>query len=235
MSQKIIAAVLLSIGVLAGCSTASGPTFNLNEIHSSDGSKAFRIECHGLLEGVNACVKVAQETCGDLPAYKLDTMERLRAPNEESSDPRILTFQCGAAVQAPPPAPVAQVEAPAPAPVAQPVRQMDLSGDANFDLDRATLTPVAMRTLDQFVKAGDDATFRELAVAGYTDSTGPSAYNQKLSERRAQAVMSYLKAHGLRAQSYVARGFGKSDPVASNATAEGRAKNRRVDVRVTAQ
>ena len=78
MSNKLIAAGLLSIGALAGCSTASGPTFNANEIQTSNGAQVYRVECHGLFEGVAACVKQAQKICGDKPAYKLETMERLR-------------------------------------------------------------------------------------------------------------------------------------------------------------
>jgi outer membrane protein OmpA-like peptidoglycan-associated protein len=72
-------------------------------------------------------------------------------------------------------------------------------------------------------------------VAGYTDSTGSASHNQRLSERRAQAVLSYLKSHGLRSQSYAAQGFGSANPVASNATTAGRAQNRRVEVRVSTQ
>jgi OOP family OmpA-OmpF porin len=59
---------------------------------------------------------------------------------------------------------------------------------------------------------------------------GSDAYNQKLSERRATSVMEYLVDHGIPASGLTARGFGKADPVANNATAAGRAQNRRVTV-----
>src|ERR1700709_937768 len=130
MSNKSIAAGLLSLGVLAGCSSASGPTFNANQIQTANGAQVYRVECHGLFEGVAACVKHAQEICGDKPAYKLETMERLRAPADDAQAPRVLTFQCGAPAQPE----VAPAPAPAPVPQAAPEmpRQIDLSGDANF-------------------------------------------------------------------------------------------------------
>jgi OmpA-OmpF porin, OOP family len=233
MSNKLIAAGLLSIGALAGCSTASGPTFNANEIQTANGAQVYRVECHGLFEGVAACVKQAQKICGDKPAYKLETMERLRAPSEDAADPRVLTFQCGAPAQPE----VAPAPVPAPVPQAAPEmpRQIDLSGDANFATDSATLTPKATDTLDEFVSAGQGVTLRQVAVAGYTDSTGSASHNRQLSQRRAESVMQYLKSHGLHSQNYTAQGFGAANPVASNSTVAGRAKNRRVEIRVSTQ
>lgn len=173
------------------------------------------------------------ENLGDKPAYKLETMERLRAPSEDPADPRVLTFQCGAPAQA------EVAPAPVPAPVPQAAvempRQIDLSGDANFATDSATLTPKATDTLDEFVSAAQGVTLRQVAVAGYTDSTGPAAHNRQMSQRRAESVMQYLKSNGLRSQSYTAQGFGASNPVASNSTVAGRAKNRRVEIRVSTQ
>jgi OOP family OmpA-OmpF porin len=68
-------------------------------------------------------------------------------------------------------------------------------------------------------------------VAGHTDSVGTDSYNQGLSERRAQAVVNYLVAKGINASRFKARGYGESEPVADNATDEGRAENRRVELR----
>jgi outer membrane protein OmpA-like peptidoglycan-associated protein len=67
-------------------------------------------------------------------------------------------------------------------------------------------------------------------VTGHTDSVGNDAANLALSKRRAETVAGYLKAHGLNAQTVSVSGRGSADPVASNATAEGRASNRRVDI-----
>jgi OmpA-OmpF porin, OOP family len=233
MSNKLIAAGLLSVGVLAGCSSASGPTFNANQIQTANGAQVYRVECHGLFESVAACVKQAQAICGDKPAYKLETMERLRAaPSEDAADPRILTFQCGAPAQpevasAPPPPPAqAAPEMP---------RQIDLSGDANFATDSATLTSKATATLDQFIAAAQGVTLRQVTVAGYTDSTGSASHNTQLSQRRAESVLRYLKEGGLRSQNFSAQGYGASNPVAPNSTVAGRAKNRRVEIRVSTQ
>ena len=71
---------------------------------------------------------------------------------------------------------------------------------------------------------------RSLEVDGYTDSIGSDAYNEKLSLRRANAVKEYLQQHGVAASRMTVKGFGKSNPVASNATPEGRAQNRRVEL-----
>jgi outer membrane protein OmpA-like peptidoglycan-associated protein len=232
MSNKSIAAGLLSLGVLAGCSSASGPTFNANQIQTANGAQVYRVECHGLFESVAACVKQAQTICGDKPAYKLETMERLRAaPSEDAADPRILTFQCGAP---------AQPEVAAPPPPPQPAapempRQIDLSGDANFATDSNTLTSKATGTLDQFVAAAQGVNLRQVTVAGYTDSTGSSSHNMQLSQRRAESVVRYLKDQGLRSQNFSAQGYGASNPVASNSSSAGRAKNRRVEIRVSTQ
>ncbi len=233
MSNKLLAASLIVIGALAGCSTASGPTFNANQIQTANGTQVYRVECHGLFESVAACVKHAQEICGDKPAYKLETMDRLRAPSDDVNDPRVLTFQCGAPAQAE----VAPAPVPVPVPQAAPEapRQIDLSGDANFATNSATLTAQARSTLDEFIAAGQGATFRQVEVAGYTDSTGSASGNMSLSRRRAESVMQYLKGQGMRSQNFTAQGFGAANPVASNATTAGRAKNRRVEIRVSTQ
>jgi OOP family OmpA-OmpF porin len=69
-------------------------------------------------------------------------------------------------------------------------------------------------------------------VAGYTDRIGSDAYNQQLSERRAKAVMDYFIGEGVAPDRLKAVGYGKSKPVASNATEEGRAQNRRVELHI---
>jgi len=71
---------------------------------------------------------------------------------------------------------------------------------------------------------------RAVLVEGHTDSTGSDATNMKLSNERADSVRSFLVENGIDAKRILARGYGKAYPVASNATAEGRQKNRRVDV-----
>lgn len=99
----------------------------------------------------------------------------------------------------------------------------------HFDFDSAVLKPAMKAELDMVASkvkasAGDE----QLEVVGHTDSTGPAAYNQKLSERRAQAAASYLADMGL--QNLSVRGAGENSPVADNGTREGRAQNRRVEI-----
>jgi OOP family OmpA-OmpF porin len=72
----------------------------------------------------------------------------------------------------------------------------------------------------------------KIVVEGHTDSIGSDAYNMKLSRQRAEAVKRYLVGHGTAASRITTEGFGKGQPVASNATAEGRAQNRRVEIHV---
>ena len=67
---------------------------------------------------------------------------------------------------------------------------------------------------------------------GHTDSTGSDAYNQGLSERRARSVADYLSSHGVQSARIGTRGFGETQPVASNETEEGRAANRRVEIKI---
>ncbi|MFX8972796.1 OmpA family protein, partial [Acinetobacter baumannii] len=69
-------------------------------------------------------------------------------------------------------------------------------------------------------------------VYGYTDSTGSIPYNQRLSEQRAQAVANYLVGHGVAASRIRSQGFGVGNPVASNDTEDGRARNRRVEIKI---
>jgi len=78
-----------------------------------------------------------------------------------------------------------------------------------------------------------DNTTVSVAVEGHTDSVGTDAYNQRLSQRRAASVREYLVAHGVSASRLSVAGFGEAKPVASNTTADGRAQNRRVELRVT--
>ncbi len=71
-----------------------------------------------------------------------------------------------------------------------------------------------------------------IEVAGHTDNTGTTAYNQTLSERRAGSVASYLTAQGLQPVRVITEGYGPSQPMATNSTADGRQQNRRVELRL---
>jgi outer membrane protein OmpA-like peptidoglycan-associated protein len=127
-----------------------------------------------------------------------------------------------------PPAPkVAQVPPPPPPP--SKTKIATLKGP-NFAFDKATLTPEGEHLLDQAVKTMQDNPSITVTCEGYTDSVGSDAYNLKLSQRRADAAKAYLVKKGIAASRIKTKGHGKADPVASNATAEGRAENRRVEI-----
>jgi len=105
--------------------------------------------------------------------------------------------------------------------------------DVLFDSGRYTLRPLAREKLAKIsgiVLAYPDL---KLAIEGNTDSVGSEAMNQTLSERRAGSVMEYLAKENVPAASMTSQGFGKSQPIASNDTAEGRQQNRRVEMIVS--
>jgi OOP family OmpA-OmpF porin len=100
-----------------------------------------------------------------------------------------------------------------------------------FDFDKAILKPDMKTALDNVIMmiSSEDEPV-DLTVVGHTDSTGSEAYNLDLSLRRAQAVVDYLRANGLRDQAFEKIGKGESEPVDSNDTPQGQAKNRRVEI-----
>jgi outer membrane protein OmpA-like peptidoglycan-associated protein len=102
----------------------------------------------------------------------------------------------------------------------------------NFDFDKSTIKPEFEGVLDAGVEVLKENSGANVQIAGYTDSVGTDAYNQGLSERRANAVKDYFVAHGIDASRLTAVGYGESNPVADNSTADGRAQNRRVELNV---
>jgi outer membrane protein OmpA-like peptidoglycan-associated protein len=106
-----------------------------------------------------------------------------------------------------------------------------LSGEVLFASAKSDLLPQAQAKLsevaDVLTKQDRDS---KIVVQGYTDSQGSASFNQDLSQHRADAVRTYLVAHGIASDRITAQGFGAGKPVADNATAEGRADNRRVEI-----
>ena len=100
----------------------------------------------------------------------------------------------------------------------------------HFGFNEATLTAEAKAILNKAVGLLDKQQKVVVEVAGHTDSVGSEEYNQKLSERRAIAVKAYLESKGITATRLTARGYGETQPVASNDTDAGRALNRRVEL-----
>jgi len=106
------------------------------------------------------------------------------------------------------------------------------NADTFFDFDKFNLKPEGRQLLDQVAQQVNSITLETVIAVGYTDSIGSVDYNLGLSERRANAVKSYLVSKGVPADRIYTEGKGKADPIASNATAEGRAKNRRVEIEI---
>lgn len=103
-------------------------------------------------------------------------------------------------------------------------------GDVLFDTGQAELKPGAFSTIDRLATFMRENPERTLAVEGYTDSVGGEAYNLSLSQRRADAVRAALLARGVDGARITTNGMGKASPVASNDTASGRQRNRRVEI-----
>lgn len=106
---------------------------------------------------------------------------------------------------------------------------IELQG-VHFDTDKSTLKPESIEILNAAVNTLGEHGKILVEVAGHTDSTASDAYNQALSERRAKVVYQYLVDHGVSADRMTWRGYGESQPVATNDTEEGKAKNRRTEL-----
>jgi OOP family OmpA-OmpF porin len=136
------------------------------------------------------------------------------------------------AAPAAPATPAAPAAKPAPAkPAPTSVRQaVVIQADALFDFDKSVLRPDGRKSIDDALAKVKGVDLEMIIATGHTDSVGTDAYNQRLSERRAAAVKEYLVSKGVPASKITTIGKGESQPVATNKTAEGRQKNRRVDI-----
>ena len=137
-----------------------------------------------------------------------------------------------AAAPAPAPAPAAPAPAPKPAAPAVVATKVTFAADAFFDFNKSVLKPEAKAKLDDLVGKLKGISLEVIIAVGHTDAVGSDAYNQKLSVRRAESVKAYLVTKGIEPNRIYTEGKGKKQPVADNKTAEGRAKNRRVEIEV---
>ncbi len=137
-----------------------------------------------------------------------------------------------ASVAAAPVAPA--VVAPKPAVVAPVMvaEKVTYAADAFFDFNKSVLKPEGKAKLDDLVGKVKGINLEVIIAVGHTDSVGGDAYNQKLSVRRSEAVKAYLVSSGIEKNRVYTEGKGEKQPVADNKTAEGRAKNRRVEIEV---
>jgi OOP family OmpA-OmpF porin len=140
----------------------------------------------------------------------------------------------------PPPPPPAKPPAPPPPPPPPPakppapptVEKVTFAADALFDFDKSVIRPDARAKLDDLVSKLAGVNLEVIVAVGHTDSIGTAEYNMALSQRRANAVKQYLVSKGIEANRIYTEGKGKTQPVADNRTAEGRQKNRRVEIEV---
>ena len=109
---------------------------------------------------------------------------------------------------------------------------LNMPSGITFAYDSATVMPQFQNTLDQVAQVLSQYDQTYIDVYGHTDSTGSDAYNQDLSERRAASVAAYLESRGVQSARIGTRGFGETQPIASNDTEEGRAANRRVEIKI---
>ena len=125
------------------------------------------------------------------------------------------------------------------APVLAPVAALALStktslqGKTLFGSNKADINAQGGAALDQLATTLEVMDYDLVITVGHTDSVGSDAFNQKLSEQRAAGVRSYLISKGVDASRIQSQGRGEKEPLASNATAQGRAQNRRVEIEVT--
>ena len=140
------------------------------------------------------------------------------------------------AVVVPPPA---AAPAPAPAVVAPPAplpptvaTKVTYAADAFFDFNKSVIKPEGKAKLDDLIGKIKDINLEVIIAVGHTDAVGSDAYNQKLSVRRSESVKAYLVSKGIEKNRVYTEGKGEKQPVADNKTAEGRAKNRRVEIEV---
>lgn len=124
-----------------------------------------------------------------------------------------------------------EAEAPAPAPVpAVSTAKETITFSLNFGFDKDAITDEMIPVLEEAKAILDEDMNAEFEVAGHTDATGPTAYNQSLSERRAASVMTWLENAGVSASRLEAKGYGELSPKYDNGTKEGRKLNRRVEI-----
>jgi outer membrane protein OmpA-like peptidoglycan-associated protein len=109
---------------------------------------------------------------------------------------------------------------------------LDMPSEVTFAVNSSNLDPAFRSTLDKVASTLSEYEKTYVDVLGHTDSTGSDAYNQTLSEQRAATVATYLGGRGVNQARLATKGYGESQPRGSNTTEEGRAQNRRVEIRL---
>ena len=202
-------AIMFAVATVAGSAFAAGSTINSDNWRNG----------HGNLIWKNGTNELCWRDAFWTPATAAPGCDgALEAPK--------------AAAPAPAAAPVSPAPAPAPAPAPVAAQKVTYAADAFFDFDKSVLKPEGRAKLDDLVSKIQGINLEVIIAVGHTDSVGSDAYNQRLSVRRAEAVKAYLVSKGIERNRIYTEGKGEKQPVADNRTAEGRAKNRRVEVEV---
>ncbi|MFV0540437.1 MAG: OmpA family protein [Aestuariibaculum sp.] len=108
----------------------------------------------------------------------------------------------------------------------------DENSGVNFDTNKYNINAASQETLDKLIGVFKEYPDTNILVVGHTDSTGADTYNMTLSKNRANSVTGYLTQNGISSGRLTTKWFGEEQPIADNTTAEGRAKNRRVNVAI---
>jgi OOP family OmpA-OmpF porin len=212
-------AMLFATVAIAGSAFANGSTTNSDNWRSGQGNMQWKIGNASAL-----CWRTANWT----PATAAPGCDGAIAPKAAAPAP--------AAVVAPvAPAPAAAAPA-APKPAAPAAgaaaTKVTYAADAFFASNNAVLKAAGKAKLDDLVGKVKAINLEVIVAVGHTDSKGNDASNQKLSVRRAEAVKAYLVSKGIEKNRVYTEGKGSKQPVADNKTAEGRAKNNRVEIEV---
>ena len=217
-------AMLIATVAIAGSAFANGSTTNSDNWRSGQGNMQWKIGNASAL-----CWRTANWT----PATAAPGCDGAIAPVAAAPAPAAAVAPV---VAAPAPAPVAAAPAPAPAAAAPAAgaaaTKVTYAADAFFASNSAVLKAAGKAKLDDLVDKVKGINLEVIVAVGHTDSKGNDASNQKLSVRRAEAVKAYLVSKGIEKNRVYTEGKGSKQPVADNKTAEGRAKNNRVEIEV---
>mgnify|MGYP000275790043 CR=1 FL=1 len=220
-------AMMVATVAVAGAAFANGSTTNSDNWRSGQGNMQWKIGNASAL-----CWRTANWT----PATAAPGCDGAIAPKAAAPAPAAVVAPVAAA-PAPAPAAAAPAPAPAPAPAAAPAAgaaatKVTYAADAFFTANSAVLKAAGKAKLDDLVGKVKAINLEVIVAVGHTDSKGNDSSNQKLSVRRAEAVKAYLVSKGIEKNRVYTEGKGSKQPVADNKTAEGRAKNNRVEIEV---
>ncbi len=217
--------------IVAGIAAASLPVMSIAQDTKNQG---YLVDTHGQnaiikAAGAGVCVRTSDWTPARAVAECDPDLVKKPAPAPRVAPP-------------PPPTPPAKPAAPKKEPAKPVPQKINFSGDALFDFDKSVLKPEGKGMLDDLVRTLAGANYDVILAIGHTDRIGSAAYNQKLSERRANAAKDYLVSKGIAASRVTAEGRGKKQPITKPGECRGlpRTKliaclqpDRRVDVEVT--